>query len=206
MTAPVTAFQPVSTGSATDLSRLSQAMRAYEASEPQSVSGLGRFHSGGSAQMGTANATATELGHFSLEDIPLVGDFISMISSLFHPTSSGVSTASTSTQEHLAMPPSYRRSNDLAQSPQAPVAARDVAMDLTRFINLGIENARQSDAGQSIAGSQPFDRTNVDMDIDALQPALPSVSGLATHPSNKIPAATLELLQERYLKQFSQEG
>ncbi|SNY92165.1 hypothetical protein SAMN04515647_2410 [Cohaesibacter sp. ES.047] len=201
MTTPVTATHSIAASDPVDLSRITQDFGSFRPETSHHATQADARWTTRATNPGVADAPSIDFG-FSLEDIPLVGDFLSMVSSLFHTQPSGLD-GNRMAQDSTPPPPSQLHAS--AQQPEAlKSTSGDSALDLSRLLKL-----------DTMAGIDPTTTTKTasieatrdgDSNLDALKPALPAVSGLVHHPSNRLPAETLQLLQERYLKQFPQEG
>ena len=143
---------------------------------------------------------------FSLEKIPLIGDFFSVLSSLFSSFESG---------ESGAIPPAGPLA--VGASKSAPSLAPSLAM---------------TNSGNSALDGRPFDLTRYLSDIDptptgsvnlmgeasasvrqasasgerSSQAAIPQITGLATHPANHIPLDMLAQMQARHLEMMAEEN
>ena len=191
MSVPVSAYSPVRSGDPIDLSR------AAATSQRDNVPRAGF----GPSDIGVSNGNSISRAHFdlfhmdfSLADIPLVGDFFAMISSLF---------SSPSTQP------------EIPQVAYLPLKDKAVASSLSdagpaQKMSERASGVRDLSALLSSPVPAPVDllpdHVTPDKVIDAAADRLPSISGLARHPSNLLPAETLELLQARYAKMTAEEG
>ncbi|WP_319567357.1 hypothetical protein [Cohaesibacter marisflavi] len=152
---------------------------------------------------------------FSLESIPLVGDFFSVISSLFSSFESAPSQArqaNVQLSDALARPPLHASNmqTQLASAQDVPVQntpgqQTDGPLDLSRYLaNLDVDPAGPIDlvgdserTGQSSATEESAAQSDPTI--------LPQITGLAAHPANKIPLDTLAQMQTRYLQMTSEQ-
>nr|WP_319483297.1 hypothetical protein [uncultured Cohaesibacter sp.] len=136
-------------------------------------------------------------GPFSLETIPVIGDFFSVISSLF---SSFDSSATGSAPDHgnQVMSQASPAKTDGAALPLAS-GSSNAPLDLSAYIRALDEMAtgvvdltgRESDQMAAVEGNN--------------ETVLPQITGLAQHPANKIPLDALAQMQARYIAMTSKE-
>lgn len=204
MTGPISATQSISSLKPLDLSRVS-----FQSTSLKSGAVTETFSSHFPAQAG--NAGSARDGHvsllkfdFSLEQVPLVGDFLSLVSDLFSSTHGSSSLATDQTSEVA-----YHRSNRTIEN-------RGVSASVNQFSQSDSQKmASTNDLSAllpSLEGLSPAP-INLLPDDDVAPDALTatpdaarSISGLAKHPSNLLPAETLQLLQDRYMAKISKEG
>ncbi|WP_321448520.1 hypothetical protein [uncultured Cohaesibacter sp.] len=142
---------------------------------------------------------------FSLESIPLVGDFFSVISSLFSSFESApseVGQGNTQLSDALARPPSHPSD---AQAHLASAQDADGPLDLSRYLaNLDLDPAGPIDL---VGDSEMVDQSSATGESAAQSDPtiLPQITGLAAHPANKIPLDTLAQMQTRYLQMTSEQ-
>ena len=142
---------------------------------------------------------------FSLESIPLVGDFFSVISSLFSSFESAPSPAGPASgqlSDAIAGPPS------LSGGTHAHLASEQDAnepLDLSRYLsNLDFRPTGTIDL---VGDSETTPRSKSGSgSMEATDPTiLPQITGLAAHPANKIPLDMLAQMQTRYLQMASEQ-
>nr|WP_319515364.1 hypothetical protein [uncultured Cohaesibacter sp.] len=152
---------------------------------------------------------------FSLESIPLVGEFFSVISSLFssfESTPSEMGQGNTQLSDALTRPPSHALSTQtqLASAQDVPMQhasgqQTDGPLDLSRYLaNLDLDPAGPIDL---VGDSEMVDQSSATGESAAQsgQTILPQITGLAAHPANKIPLDTLAQMQTRYLQMTSEQ-
>ena len=136
-------------------------------------------------------------GSFSLETIPVIGDFFSVISSLFSSFDSSATDA-VSSHGNQAMSQASPASSDRTARPPAS-GSSNAPLDLSAYIRALDEMAtgvvdltgKDSDQMAAIKGSD--------------ETVLPQITGLAQHPANKIPLDALAQMQARYIAMTSKE-
>ncbi|WP_319532050.1 hypothetical protein [uncultured Cohaesibacter sp.] len=197
MTTPVSAPRAVMEPEPVDLSRIGREFSAYRSTSVQQAS---RYDLPSISSAFETNMSTSSNG-FSFEDIPLVGDFLSMVSSLFQSSEPGIDR-SFRAETDVPPPPVIARMPEVTPAPIDLVG--DGAFDLSKLINLPTEANSVSDVAS--ASPETTVSSQSETSLDALKPSLPPVTGLANHPSNRLPEEALQMMQERYLKQFSQEG
>ena len=138
---------------------------------------------------------------FSIEEIPLIGDFFSVISSLFT-SFDGSATARREGGDGLALLNGTDASRqdvavaDRGISSDAPFDLSRLVPDMdlmpTGTIDL-VGGSDQTEAGKSQSGSHA-------PELDFAQ-----ITGLAAHPANKIPLDTLAAMQARHMEMMSKQ-
>ena len=197
MTTPVSDLRSVMGPDPVDLSRFGQDLSAYRSNSPQQADRFGQPSLSSALETDVSSSSSG----FSFEDIPFVGDFLSMVSSLLQSSQSGIDR-NLSAYTDVPPPPVIARMPAVTPAPVDLVG--DGALDLSRLINLPTGADRGSDVVSLSPGALVSSRDEAS--LGALKPSLPPVSGLANHPSNRLPEEALQLMQERYLQQFSHEG
>ena len=197
MTTPVSDLRSVMGPDPVDLSRFGQDLSAYRSNSWQQADRFGLPSLSSALKVDVSSSSSG----FSFEDIPFVGDFLSMVSSLLQSSQSGIDR-NLSAYTDVPPPPVIARMPAVTPAPVDLVG--DGAFDLSRLINLPTGADGGSDVVRPSSGALVSSRDEAS--LGALKPSLPPVSGLANHPSNRLPEEALQLMQERYLQQFSQEG
>nr|WP_321454764.1 hypothetical protein [uncultured Cohaesibacter sp.] len=140
---------------------------------------------------------------FSIESIPVVGDFFSMVSSLFSSFGGEESTAQGSADAQIK--PLSTMGAPLEAFKTAKAADSSAPLDLTAFLE-GLDRSSETTNTPSLLQADKEDgKTDVIINADGSEHPLPPITGLAHHPANKIPTEMLAKMQARYLEMTSKE-
>ena len=203
MTTPISGTPSLHSSEPMDISRYSQSAGSYRSSAsflPRSSS----LDAVGFSRESHASRSVEKDDGFSFDDIPIVGEFLALVTSLFTSHSGGTRSALAQNSETLPPPQLMASSGPSNVKPDGPVE-RDSALDLSRLLDLPSPAIRPDAEAASVASA--LGRSNAkEAESEAASPTLPNVSELVTHPSNRLSAETLQLLQARYLNQISEKG